>query len=62
MTLKQAIEQAEDKARLEDIYLPHRPKRRTRATAARERGLEPLANTLFSQRGVDPQGVRLNDS
>ncbi len=53
--LKQAIEQAEDKARLEDIYLPHRPKRRTRATAARERGLEPLANTLLSQRGVDPR-------
>jgi protein Tex len=53
--LKQAIEQAEDKARLEDIYLPHRPKRRTRATAARERGLEPLASTLFSQRGVDPR-------
>lgn len=53
--LKQAIGQAKDKARLEDIYLPYRPKRRTRATMARERGLEPLANTLFSQRGVDPR-------
>ena len=53
--LKHAIIQAKDKARLEDIYLPYRPKRRTRATMARERGLEPLANTLFSQRGVDPR-------
>nr|WP_321514173.1 Tex family protein [uncultured Pseudodesulfovibrio sp.] len=53
--LKQAIAQAKDKARLEDIYLPHRPKRRTRATMAKERGLEPLANLLFSQKGVNPK-------
>jgi len=53
--LKQAIDKAEDKARLEDIYLPHRLKRRTRAAMARERGLEPLANTVFAQRGVNPQ-------
>jgi len=53
--LKQAIEQAKDKTKLEDIYLPHRPKRRTRASMAKERGLEPLANTLFSQRGVNPK-------
>nr|WP_321257465.1 Tex family protein [uncultured Pseudodesulfovibrio sp.] len=53
--LKQAIDQAKDKTRLEDIYLPHRPKRRTRAAMAKERGLEPLANTLFSQRGIDPK-------
>jgi uncharacterized protein len=53
--LKQAIEQAKDKTRLEDIYLPHRPKRRTRASMAKERGLEPLAQTLFSQRGVNPK-------
>lgn len=52
--LKRAIEQAKDKARLEDIYLPHRPKRRTRAAMARERGLEPLANVLFAQRGINP--------
>ena len=52
--LKQAIERARDKARLEDIYLPHRPKRRTRAAMARERGLEPLANAIFAQRGMNP--------
>ena len=36
-------------ARLEDIYLPFRPKRKTRATAAKERGLEPLAKRIFAQ-------------
>ena len=41
--LKKKIEQAETMAVLEDIYLPYRPKRRTRATVAREKGLEPLA-------------------
>ncbi len=41
---------------LEDIYLPYRPKRRTRATMAREKGLEPLADVLFRQEsGTDPQ-------
>ena len=40
---------------LEDIYLPFRPKRRTRATIAREKGLEPLAKTIFAQdASVDP--------
>ncbi|SOB58992.1 transcriptional accessory protein [Pseudodesulfovibrio profundus] len=53
--LKKALEAAGDKARLEDIYLPHRPKRRTRGTMARERGLEPLANILMAQKGVDPK-------
>jgi len=38
---------------LEDIYLPHRPKRRTRATIAREKGLEPLAERLFLQQPND---------
>ena len=42
-------------AALEDIYLPYRPKRRTRATIAREKGLEPLAEKLFAQEGdTDP--------
>ncbi len=41
--LKKAITGAADKTTLEDIYLPHRPKRRTRGSMARERGLEPLA-------------------
>ncbi|MFC1867902.1 Tex family protein [Thermodesulfobacteriota bacterium] len=47
--LKKKITTAETMATLEDIYLPFRPKRRTRATVAREKGLEPLAETLFEQ-------------
>ncbi len=39
---------------LEDIYLPYRPKRRTKGTVAKERGLEPLARQLFEQTGIDP--------
>jgi len=39
---------------LEDIYLPYRPKRRTRATVAKEKGLEPLAQRLFAQEEMDP--------
>jgi uncharacterized protein len=39
---------------LEDIYLPYRPKRRTKATIAREKGLEPLALSIFEQKGIDP--------
>ena len=42
------------KAELEDIYLPYKPKRRTKAEIARERGLEPLADALFSDRGLVP--------
>ncbi|MCP4648052.1 MAG: RNA-binding transcriptional accessory protein, partial [bacterium] len=52
--LKIKIEQAETMAVLEDIYLPFRPKRRTRATIAREKGLEPLAEKLFAQEEMDP--------
>jgi protein Tex len=47
--LEQAIREADNLARLEDIYLPYKPKRRTRATIAREKGLEPLAEVLFLQ-------------
>ena len=47
--LREKILAAETLATLEDIYLPYRPKRRTRATIAREKGLEPLAKILFSQ-------------
>ncbi len=50
-SLRKAVEQAEDKAQLEDTYLPYRPKRRTRGAMARERGLEPLAMALFAQKG-----------
>lgn len=53
--LKAVIEKAQDKARLEDVYLPYRPKRRTRASMARERGLEPLAQALMAQQGRDPK-------
>lgn len=48
--LAKAIEQAKTLAELEDIYLPYKPKRKTRATAAREKGLEPLATTIFEQK------------
>jgi protein Tex len=47
--LAKAIEQAETLAEVEDIYLPHKPKRKTRATAAKEKGLEPLALKIFEQ-------------
>ncbi|MBF0592572.1 MAG: RNA-binding transcriptional accessory protein [Nitrospirae bacterium] len=52
--LKESILKAETMSVLEDIYLPYRPKRRTRATIAREKGLEPLASLIFAQEGVDP--------
>jgi protein Tex len=47
--LRQAIERAESLQVLEDLYLPYRPKRRTRATVAREQGLEPLAQLILAQ-------------
>ena len=52
--LRQAIMKADSMAELEDIYLPYRPKRRTRATIARERGLEELADKLYDQGPFDP--------
>lgn len=53
--LKASIHAAETASSLEDIYLPYRPKRRTRATVAKEQGLEPLADLLFAgQDTVDP--------
>jgi len=52
--LKQKIDAALTMAELEDIYLPYRPKRRTRATIAREKGLEPLAQIIMEQRENDP--------
>ena len=48
--LKKAIEQTRTLAELEDLYRPYKPKRRTRATMAKEKGLEPLAELLFAQR------------
>ncbi|MGD9326179.1 MAG: Tex-like N-terminal domain-containing protein, partial [Desulfobacterales bacterium] len=52
--LKESVMAAETMAILEDIYLPYRPKRRTRASIARERGLEPLAKKIFEQNGEEP--------
>ena len=52
--LKEKILSAETMVVLEDIYLPYRPKRRTRATVAKEKGLEPLAQRLFTQEDMDP--------
>jgi uncharacterized protein len=53
--LKEKIVSAENMTTLEDIYLPYRPKRRTRATAAKEKGLEPLAKLIFDQQdATDP--------
>jgi uncharacterized protein len=52
--LKERVEATQTLSVLEDIYLPFRPKRRTKATVARDKGLEPLAMELFEQRGIDP--------
>lgn len=51
--LKKQLEEAESLAELEDIYLPYRPKRKTRATVAKARGLEPLARMLMVQNSGD---------
>jgi uncharacterized protein len=53
--LRGAIETAATKQALEDIYLPYKPKRRTRAQMAREAGLEPLADALFADPTLDPE-------
>ncbi|MFK3980873.1 Tex family protein [Micromonospora sp. NPDC050397] len=53
--LEAQIMAADSKARLEDIYLPYKPKRRTRAQIAREAGLEPLADQLLADPGLDPR-------
>ncbi|MFJ3103884.1 Tex family protein [Streptomyces sp. NPDC086835] len=55
--LEARIGAADTKARLEDIYLPFKPKRRTKAQIAREAGLEPLAEGLLSDPSVDPSAA-----
>src|SRR6266568_3763201 len=47
--LRQRIESSRQKTEIEDLYLPYKPKRRTKATIARERGLEPLADLIAAQ-------------
>ncbi|GHF41697.1 Tex family protein [Seohaeicola zhoushanensis] len=53
--LSRAIAGAATKAQLEDIYLPYKPKRRTKAMIARENGLEPLRDAILSNRAADPE-------
>jgi len=56
--LAAAIDAAKTLAEVEDLYRPYKPKRRTRATVAREKGLEPLALAIFAQeRGTDPAAL-----
>ena len=55
-TLRAAIDVAPTKQELEDLYLPYKPKRRTKGMIAREAGLEPLADRLFADPSLDPQG------
>jgi len=55
--LEQAINEAETKTLLEDLYLPYKPKRRTKAQIAREAGLEPLADALLDDRNLIPENV-----
>lgn len=57
--LSQAIDEAETLAALEDLYRPYKQKRRTRATVAREKGLEPLARMLFEQGRDLPEPEKL---
>jgi uncharacterized protein len=58
--LEQQIRAADSKARLEDLYLPYKPKRRTKAQIAREAGLEPLAELLLAEPARDPQAEAAN--
>jgi uncharacterized protein len=56
--LKARIEKSLEKSEIEDLYLPYKPKRRTKATMAREKGLEPLALYLWNQ---EPTSIPLGD-
>ena len=53
--LRRRIEDTVSQTELEDLYLPYKPKRRTRATAARELGLEPLADLMWTMKTRDPE-------
>ena len=56
--LQQKIDNAATLAELEDLYRPYKPKRKTRASVAKEKGLEPLAQAIFEQKaGVDPAAL-----
>lgn len=60
--LRQKIETSRQKTELEDLYLPFKPKRRTKASIARERGLEPLAEQLLAAHGNGPSALQLAES
>ena len=53
--LKQRLLKADSKTDLEDLYLPYKPRRRTKAQIAREAGLQPLADLLRAQHDADPE-------
>ncbi|WP_417531577.1 Tex family protein [Marinobacter lipolyticus] len=53
--LRASISEADTKNRLEDLYLPYKPKRRTKAQIAKEAGLEPLADALYDDPTLDPE-------
>ena len=55
--LQAAIEAADNKTALEDLYLPYKPKRRTKAQIARENGLQPLADSLLADQNQDPEAA-----
>ena len=59
-SLKKDILEADTKTRLEDLYLPYKPKRRTKAQIAREAGLEPLALALLETPALDPEQAAAN--
>ena len=60
--LEDAVRSADSKTRLEDLYAPHRPKKRSKAQIAREAGLEPLADRLFAdpslEQAAEAAGIR----
>ena len=58
--LEKAINDADTKTLLEDLYLPYKPKRRTKAQIAREAGLEPLADALLADRTLIPEAIAAN--
>ena len=58
--LQAQLENASTLAELEDIYLPYRPKRKTRASVAIEKGLEPLATLIFQQKNVNIEEIAKN--
>ena len=58
--IEKALRSAQTVTEVDDIYRPFRPKRRTRATVAKEKGLEPLAEILLAQDGADPMEIALS--